>query len=285
MNDVQRAIQAQLDEDVAEFISSLDQDVRSGVPPPPKIEITEVTSEAAELEFVPFGAQGAETTPSSVGIIPPPSEANWACCLPDGTCTDTTEPDCISLGGVWHEGQLCDDEENPCPLGDCCIDGDCFTETEVQCEADGGTWGSDTGCDPNPCCPHYKVEVTATATYSRDFDCLDGQTMSGSTTKTYTWEDVEVCAGNDINLSMSWDILENITCSTGTPTEGLLEVTLANGLTTPSVTIGAGMVCNDVCGFTTTQGGDGLSYSNTFNCDFSGTPDCFLSVEFVITPL
>ncbi len=73
--ELRRQILAQADDDVAAFIAQLDSDVGSGVPPPPRIEVTEVSSQPIELELVPFGGQGSETVPTqpgSGGGGPPP---------------------------------------------------------------------------------------------------------------------------------------------------------------------------------------------------------------------
>jgi len=72
-----------------------------------------------------------------------------ACCLPDETCTVTSQTDCV---GQWlGEGTGCD--PNPCtggPQGACChSDGSCTLTAEAGCA---GTWqGTGTTCDPNPC--------------------------------------------------------------------------------------------------------------------------------------
>lgn len=76
---LRRALRESADEDVAGFISSLDQDETTGVPPPPKIEITEVSSEPAQFDLMPFGAQAAETTPSGAGVPPPPPPPPTTC--------------------------------------------------------------------------------------------------------------------------------------------------------------------------------------------------------------
>lgn len=70
---LRRQIRASADEAVAEFIESLEPDV-GGTPSPPKIEVDEVASQSVEFDFIPFGEQGATTTPSgrSPFIIPVP---------------------------------------------------------------------------------------------------------------------------------------------------------------------------------------------------------------------
>ncbi len=81
-------------------------------------------------------------------LTPPPT---GACCLPNGTCTVTTEQGCA--GGTWQgPNTVC--EPNPCPQppeGACCFpDGTCRMTTQEQCQ--GGNWlGQGTSCEPNPC--------------------------------------------------------------------------------------------------------------------------------------
>jgi len=36
-------------------------------------------------------------------------EPEWACCLPDGTCTVLTQGDCAAAGGSYHDGLLCNE--------------------------------------------------------------------------------------------------------------------------------------------------------------------------------
>ena len=137
-----RAIRAQADEDVAAFIAQLDSDVGSGVPPPPQIRVTEVSSQPYEFDLLARGDQGAGTAPSTT-----PGPIIGACCV-DGECSVTTESECA---GEW-QGVGTDCSPNPC--GVCCYSSGTCDDTIDQsfCEIDGGTWRTDvTSCDPNPC--------------------------------------------------------------------------------------------------------------------------------------
>jgi hypothetical protein len=46
-----------------------------------------------------------------------------ACCLPDGSCVKTYQPDCIAVGGIWH-GPNSDCEKTECPPARCPADTD-----------------------------------------------------------------------------------------------------------------------------------------------------------------
>ncbi|MCZ6542334.1 MAG: M12 family metallo-peptidase [Planctomycetota bacterium] len=78
-----------------------------------------------------------------------------ACCFGNGSCSEETQADCISLGGTYQgDGTSC--SPNPCPqppTGACCFgNGSCSEETQADCISFGGTYqGDDTICSPNPC--------------------------------------------------------------------------------------------------------------------------------------
>ncbi len=78
--EAQRQFRAQVDEDVANWVSQLDSDVGSGVPPPPQIKVTEVSSQPIELDFIGFGRQDAGTQQGAGGgtggETPPPTCPN-----------------------------------------------------------------------------------------------------------------------------------------------------------------------------------------------------------------
>lgn len=38
-------------------------------------------------------------------------EIEWACCLPDGSCTVLTREDCAAAGGTWFDGLTCNEVE------------------------------------------------------------------------------------------------------------------------------------------------------------------------------
>jgi hypothetical protein len=100
-----RQIRAQADADVAAFIESLGQDEGSGVPPPPTIKVSEVSSQPVELDFIGFGDQGSGTAPGagSGGGTPSPT---GICCV-EHDCSVTTEAECGD--GIWVEGFTCDE--------------------------------------------------------------------------------------------------------------------------------------------------------------------------------
>ncbi len=95
--DLRRQIRAQTDEDVATFIAQLDSDVGSGVPPPPRIEVTEVSSQPVELELLPFGGQGSGAEPA------PPTPPGCGCGSPTiflNVADMEICPDCFSTGSI-----------------------------------------------------------------------------------------------------------------------------------------------------------------------------------------
>lgn len=80
-----RQIRAQADADVAAFIASLDQDEESGVPPPVKIKISEVSTQP--VEFAPFDFGHEESgTATAAGSTPAPA-----------TCPHSVAPCTIDL--------------------------------------------------------------------------------------------------------------------------------------------------------------------------------------------
>jgi len=87
------------------------------------------------------------------------------CCPPDwGICEELQETACITLGGVWHPTEHC--ENNPCPVaprGSCCVndgpseletDWSCFSDlTENECNEKVGQkeWHQDIPCITDTC--------------------------------------------------------------------------------------------------------------------------------------
>ena len=135
------------------FIASLDQGISSGIPDPPQIKVSEVSSQPVELDFIGFGTQGAGSRPQHRRSTPPDDEVLWACCDPDHTCTERTAADCTDVSGEFHPGIHCvDDPELYTSFRACCAeDGSCTITTEAECA---GTYqGDDTVCSPNPCPP------------------------------------------------------------------------------------------------------------------------------------
>ena len=89
----------------------------------------------------------------------PESPENWslttvgACCLPDGTCTGSTEAQCDAAGGLY-QGDATDCAAADCPsVGACCFeDGTCTDGTEAQCDTAGGAYqGDGTDCATTEC--------------------------------------------------------------------------------------------------------------------------------------
>lgn len=83
----------------------------------------------------------------------PTDDPDAVCCAPLGTCTVSTQGNCMAPS-VWHpEWLTC--EGNPCPppTGACCFaDGHCTATLEGQCPKEGGTYQGDlTLCLPDPC--------------------------------------------------------------------------------------------------------------------------------------
>jgi hypothetical protein len=95
-----------------------------------------------------YGSLGFDTD----GVVACPSGEMGACCLCDGSCTQTLESECPT--GHWMPSISCD--PNPCswPLGACCLsDGHCVVEIECRCNDLGGAWLGQQPCVPNPCVP------------------------------------------------------------------------------------------------------------------------------------
>ncbi len=76
-----------------------------------------------------------------------------ACCLPDQTCLDVPEVECIARGGEYM-GDGSDCASATCqPTGACCLpDGACISATESDCAAQGGVHqGVDVTCETAEC--------------------------------------------------------------------------------------------------------------------------------------
>jgi len=80
-----------------------------------------------------------------------------ACCLPDGTCASSTQPDCASAGGTFQgDGTVCGSVSCPAPMGSCCFQstGGCLNLTQANCGMAGGLWrGPGTNCGTTVCFP------------------------------------------------------------------------------------------------------------------------------------
>jgi hypothetical protein len=83
---------------------------------------------------------------------PPPPPIFWACCLYDGSCIVTGNADeCLAAGGVWHEGEHCEEVECPVPVV-CCADHVCYFVHEEECVALGGVLHPEfVDCAGEPC--------------------------------------------------------------------------------------------------------------------------------------
>ncbi len=80
-----------------------------------------------------------------------------ACCLPDGSCINTTSGFCQAdwVKGEPHAGAVCEDQPALCPsLISCCFpDGRCDPMTPNGCTAFGGSAGAGTTCAVDACAP------------------------------------------------------------------------------------------------------------------------------------
>jgi hypothetical protein len=106
------------------------------VPPPP--------GESPCREVAQIGCAGGRWIQGATCDPDPftPPCGTHACCLPDSSCEDLTEADCIAADGLWHQGQFCNLGLGvDCPFFACLNgEGDC-------CEA-----RSSTGCQSETCC-------------------------------------------------------------------------------------------------------------------------------------
>ena len=92
-----------------------------------------------------------------VDVTCPELVSCWACCLPAGNCIEIAREHCITLGGEYHDGELC------CEIscgGACCFDLDiddllgCELLSEESCTDMGGEYkGIDSDCVSLPCTP------------------------------------------------------------------------------------------------------------------------------------
>lgn len=77
-----------------------------------------------------------------------------ACCLPDGSCQQLVEAECLDLSGIFRGvGVACVNAMCPQPTGACCIGDICIEDqTQMDCESFPGEWqGVASGCTPDPC--------------------------------------------------------------------------------------------------------------------------------------
>jgi hypothetical protein len=75
--------------------------------------------------------------------------ATGACCATDGSCTVTTQANCVSPGAWQGEGTNCTPNLCPPPTGSCCApDGSCAVTLQAACT---GAWTMFGVCVPNAC--------------------------------------------------------------------------------------------------------------------------------------
>lgn len=99
---------------------------------------------------VPGGTAKTFTT-RSVSFAPPRLDCQ-ACCLPDGSCTDTVPASCGSASGL-SRGSGTDCATTECPQACCSPDGNCTDEGPSVCSGAGGEpSGPGTNCASTQCC-------------------------------------------------------------------------------------------------------------------------------------
>ncbi len=150
--EAQRQFRRQVDDDVANWVSQLDSDVGSGVPPPPQIKVTEVSSQPYEFDLLQPGSQNAGTAPGG-GTTPAPATCPETC---PGVTFSGVDFCCFSLPGFEDRSIKFDESEDP-------VNSTLFSPTS--------------GPDAAPCCTcHYGVVGTVhfyswpTSDCSGDFD-------------------------------------------------------------------------------------------------------------------
>ena len=99
-----------------------------------------------------------------------PCEPYGACCLRDGTCSETFESACPTIDAVFTAGSDCA-AVNCQPLGACCVEGSCLPDqTEVDCSVAGGVFqGSESDCTASICRLGACCHLTG---------CVDAQVLS-----------------------------------------------------------------------------------------------------------
>lgn len=84
----------------------------------------------------------------------------FACCLPEGGCSEMSPAECAARGGIYQSGKHCDDASVDCrpqELGACCTgypSYSCYMTYESLCSLNGGVWtGAGVPCTSSPCPP------------------------------------------------------------------------------------------------------------------------------------
>jgi hypothetical protein len=96
------------------------------------------------------GGRVTTVTTRSAGFAPPVLNCQ-ACCLSDGSCTDTQPNDCVAAHGV-PKGVGTDCATTECSVACCHSNGPCVDEGPSACQTHGGTsQGMGTTCATNGC--------------------------------------------------------------------------------------------------------------------------------------
>jgi len=127
----------------------LEYSISSPTPPCPEdFTVTvDFTDEIAEC------SEDNNTSPGSECCEGGPGDRVGACCLPDGSCVDASEPDCMAMGGDFQgPGTSCATTECPTTSGECPDLVVEFLERLTYCLQDGAT------------APVWKIYTTVRAT-------------------------------------------------------------------------------------------------------------------------
>jgi hypothetical protein len=110
--------------------------------------------------------------------FPPPVLDCQACCLPDGSCTDTVSDGCAAAGGS-SQGAATDCASTECLEACCRPDDSCTFEGPSACRAaEGEPQGAGTDCTSTQCCAPMRVPNTCDETAdccTETAKCLNGE--------------------------------------------------------------------------------------------------------------
>ncbi len=171
-----------------------------------------------------------------------------ACCLPDGSCSSSTQLDCAAAGGTYQgDGTLCGSVNCPAPTGSCCFQatGGCLNLTQSNCTMAGGLWrGAGTNCGTTICFPTGAC-------------CLPDGSCIGPVSPETCQAQGGVFQGNATTCGM-------VTCPLPTgaacfPTGFCLVLTEADALQAGATWAGAGTTCEDLDGNGTADACEGGS--------------------------
>ncbi len=99
-------------------------------------------------DVIPHGS----CLPDFEDVICPDPASIGGCCLPNGTCVDTTQTFCETnwVGGIYNAVNACD--SLTCTGGSCCLDdGSCQVLTQEGCTLFAGTFTGNATCDSGTC--------------------------------------------------------------------------------------------------------------------------------------